>query len=89
MNVWVDGLAAGAEREWVGRRFSIGGATFEVRETCVRCRAVTLTPGQDQWDDTDLLREMDALWGHRDLGVLAVCVEPGRFGVDDAVLLDD
>ncbi|MDD9978829.1 MAG: MOSC domain-containing protein, partial [Boseongicola sp.] len=38
-NLWVDGLSAWEEHEWVGKTLKVGSATLQVREQITRCKA--------------------------------------------------
>ncbi len=85
-NIWLEGLAPWEEFEWIDRRLRIGSALLEVRERNTRCKATHSDPKTGR-EDTDVLRLLEDGWGHRDFGVYAVCIEPGRVALGDSATL--
>lgn len=87
-NIWLDGLQAWDEWDWIGKYVKIGNAVLEVRERNTRCRATHSNP-QTGAEDQDLLRVLDSNWGHRDFGVYSVCTTGGEICVGDEVSIHD
>ncbi|MBL4918766.1 MOSC domain-containing protein [Szabonella alba] len=85
-NLWVEGMAPFEEFDWIGRRLCIGEAVLEVREPITRCRATMANPETGRVD-ADTLTALEGGWGHRDFGVYAVVVTPGRIAPEDGVTL--
>lgn len=83
-NIWLDGLGPWQEFEWIGRRLSIGGVEFEVRERITRCVATHVDPDTGR-PDTDILGLLETGWGHRDFGVYAVAATSGEIATGDGV----
>lgn len=83
-NLYIDGLAPWAERDWVGKRIRVGLAELEVRENIVRCLATTasVTTGAR---DADTLGALEAGWGHQEFGVYAVVTKTGDISQADTV----
>ncbi|CTQ33891.1 MOSC domain-containing protein [Jannaschia rubra] len=84
-NLWVDGLPAWAEFDWVGRDLTLGTARFRVEQRITRCRATMANPDTGKVD-ADTLGELEAGWGHRDFGVYLTCIAPGRVALGDMLI---
>ncbi|PWC36409.1 MOSC domain-containing protein [Azospirillum sp. TSO35-2] len=87
-NLLIDGLDAWAERAWVGRTLTIGGAKLEVVEALDCC------PGHDVNPDTgiadlSLPTIMERGYGHSQIRLRARVVTGGRIAQGDPVILDD
>ncbi|MBE3637388.1 MOSC domain-containing protein [Mangrovicoccus algicola] len=85
-NLWIGGAAAWAEWDWVGRRLAIGDAVLEVVERNTRCLATHASP-ETGTRDLDVLRTLSGRWGHRDFGVYARVLSPGRIAPGDTATL--
>lgn len=83
-NIWLDGLEAWAEREWIGKTVRIGGAEILIREHIGRCVATTANPASGV-QDVDTLKILKANWGHTDLGIYGEIVKSGRVSLEDKV----
>ncbi|MBV0911457.1 MOSC domain-containing protein [Anianabacter salinae] len=83
-NLWIAGGAPFAETALVGHRFSIGDVTLEGLEPIARCRAVDASPDTGTYD-SDLCRDLHALTGAADFGILARVVSSGTVAVGDQV----
>ena len=85
-NLAVEGLGPWEEWGWVGRRLRLGEVELEVTERIERCRATEANPetGRREHDPVALLRRG---WGHKDFGVYARVLTPGRTALGDAVAL--
>ena len=83
-NLWVEGWAPFVEFDLIGRRLRLGGTTLEVVERVGRCRATDANP-ETGARDTDVLRLLEAEYGHTDLGVFCTVVEGGPVAQGDRV----
>lgn len=81
-NILLDGLAAWAERDWIGKVLRIGTAELEVRESIIRCLATTANPATGE-RDADTLGALKAAFGHQEFGVYAVVTQSGEAGLGD------
>lgn len=86
MNLWIRGVPAWAETDWIGRRIQIGGVTLEGAEPVGRCRAPEADPesGRRNVDTNTVLREA---FGHTEFGIYLRVTHAGRLGTGDAVAL--
>jgi uncharacterized protein len=87
-SILIDGCAAHAEDEWVGRRVRVGEAVLDVVRLDPRCVLTTRNP--DTGDrDADTLRWIDQTRGRVDgevcFGVYADVAEPGVVRVGDSI----
>jgi uncharacterized protein YcbX len=85
-NLWLDGGAAWAEFDLVGKDFRIGAALLEGIEPITRCRATEANPDTGQ-RDAATLSALEAGWGHTDFGIYAMVREPGHVATGDRVVL--
>lgn len=85
MNVWLTGLAPWAERDWVGRRFRLGGAVVEVIEETERCAATAVNPDSAE-RDLNVPRLLRGGYGHLCQGVYAIVREGGEVAVGDGLV---
>ena len=83
-NLWIDGIAAWAEFDWIDREIEIGGAKLRGIERIERCTATTANPETGQVD-FDTLGHLQNDWGHLDFGIRAEVIESGKINVGDAV----
>ncbi|MEF3048438.1 MOSC domain-containing protein [Pseudotabrizicola sp. L79] len=83
-NLWLDGLAAWAEFDLIGRHLQIGDAVLEVRQRITRCKATTVNPETGR-SDADTLAALQQHFGHEDFGTYAVVVQSGAVALGDEV----
>jgi len=86
VNLWVEGLAPWAERGWIGRAITLGGATLRGAEPIGRCRAPEANPATGT-RDVDVLRLLRAGWGHTEFGVYMDVTGAGEVATGDALAL--
>ncbi|GAB5470072.1 MAG: MOSC domain-containing protein [Rhodospirillales bacterium] len=85
-NLWLDGVEAWAEMNWVGRRLRIGEALLEVADKTERC-AVTMVNPDSAKRDLNIPRTLRAGYGHLDMGVYLRVVEEGAIKPGDTAEL--
>jgi uncharacterized protein len=83
-NVYVDGLPAWAEFDWVGCGVTIGSVRLEVAERITRCAATNVDPATGN-RDLNLPAALQRAYGHVDMGVYARVAGNGRIAVGDAL----
>lgn len=90
-NLWLDGLAPWAEREWAaGAVLRLGTAVLEVAKPIGRCAAIDVAPSGTPDGGSralNLLQAMRRGLGHTECGVYARVVTGGRVAVGDALEL--
>ena len=83
-NLWLDGLAPGEERGWVGGEIAIGPARLRVVEEIGRCRATEANPESGR-RDADVPRALPRAEGEAVFAVYAETLSGGRLAIGDAV----
>ena len=76
-NLWLDGVDAWDERNWVGRDIQIGDAVLHVHQPITRCKATMANPITGA-RDLDTLAVLQSNWGHMDFGVYASVTTGGQ-----------
>ncbi|MEL6768396.1 MAG: MOSC N-terminal beta barrel domain-containing protein [Pseudomonadota bacterium] len=84
-NLWLEGLAAWEEEEWVGREIALGEVRFRVDEPIGRCRATEASPLSGQYDAPTVAGLRKAR-GHTEFGVYATVIEGGALAEGAAVI---
>lgn len=85
-NLWLDGVAPWAERDWIGRPLLVGTARLEVVDVTRRCAATEVDPLTGA-RDFNVLKTLQGSYGHTECGVYARVIEGGRIAVGDPVTL--
>jgi uncharacterized protein YcbX len=83
-NIYVDGLAAFAEFDWVGRRVVAGEVPLAAIERINRCAATNVNP-ETAKRDLAIPRSLLQLFGHDECGIYLTVEAPGRLRVGDAI----
>lgn len=81
-NIWLSGVDAWSELEWMGKTIRIGEAEFEVREPCVRCPLTNTNPVTGI-RDTATVEALENSFGHKNFGVYAVVTKDGHVARGD------
>ncbi len=81
-NIWLDGVPAWDEENWVGQRIIINDVEFEVVEPINRCRATEANPDTGK-RDADTLGGLRHLRDHTHFGMLARVKNNGSIAVGD------
>ncbi|MEJ6399401.1 MOSC domain-containing protein [Yoonia sp. 208BN28-4] len=81
-NIWLDGLDAWAEDDWIGKTIRIGSATFAVIDMAERCKHTTANPVTGA-RDVDTLAALRNGWGHQNFSAYATVLTDGRITVGD------
>jgi len=83
-NIWIDGLDAWAERDWIGKSAAIGNTELRVKAPIARCNHTAANP-QTGKRDIDLLRVLRDTWDHQDFGVYAEVTQGGTIRLGDTL----
>jgi uncharacterized protein YcbX len=83
-NIYLDGVPAWAELDWIGREVEIGGTRFRAALRTRRCAAVDVNP-ETAARDTNLPKAIMQHVGHTDLGIYLEVLSDGVCSVGDAV----
>lgn len=85
-NVYVEGLPAWAEFDWLGREIAIGGGRLHIARRIPRCPATDVDPTSGARDMT-IPRTLMAAFGHADLGLYATVTAGGAITIGDGIRL--
>lgn len=85
-NIYLDGLAAWEELDWVGRDVRIGGLRLHGALPTRRCAAIDVNPITGQRDMT-LPKAIMRHRGHPNLGIYLEIIEDGSIHAGDKVVL--
>jgi len=83
-NVYVAGLPAWSERDWVGKRIAAGGVTFEGLRRIPRCAATNVDP-ETAARDLTIPASLERAYGRSDCGIYLSVVEGGGVAVGDEI----
>ena len=81
-NIWLDGVSAWDELDWIGKKIRIGEAELEVCEPIVRCLATAANPVTGV-RDADTLGTLKNTFGHQHFGVNAIVRKDGHVALGD------
>lgn len=85
-NLYLDGLDAWKEFDWVGKKVQIGGCVLEILMRIDRCAATNVNPDTGEID-MNIPLSLRKGFGHLDCGVHARVVEGGTINQGDTVTL--
>lgn len=74
-NLWLDGLDAWEEFNWIGKTLRIGEVEISIEERITRCLATTANPKTGE-RDADTLGALKT-WNHQDFGIYGVVKTSG------------
>ena len=80
-NLWLDGLEAWDEFNWIGKTLRIGEVEFNIEERITRCLATTVNTETGE-RDADTLGALKS-WGHQDFGIYATVKNTGVIHAGD------
>lgn len=83
-NIWLDGMPAWKEFDWIGKKIRIGQVEFEVTKPVERCIATTVNPDTGV-SDVETLKALRTNWGHIDFGVFGIVTKAGEITLNDTV----
>ena len=85
-NLYIDGLPAWAEFEWVGKRLRVGEAVIEVMARIDRCAATNVNPKNGEID-MNIPLDLRKGFGHIDCGVHTKVIMGGTIRPGDEITL--
>jgi hypothetical protein len=87
-NIYVSGLPAWAEFDWLGKKIRVAGQPlFVARERIGRCIATGVDPETGE-RDMNIPRTMLDVFGHKDCGLYLEPVADGRIAAGDEIGID-
>ncbi len=86
-NVYVDGLPAWAERNWVGKSARLGGANVRFVQETTRCAATNVNPMSGE-RDMHIPKLLQKTYDHANIGLYAEVTDAGSVSVGDHAEID-
>jgi len=83
-NLYVDGLPAWAEFDWVGSEIGIGATRLRIPARIPRCAATSVDPETGE-RAVNVVKGLRAAYGHYDMGVYGEVTNGGPIAVGDSV----
>ncbi len=85
-NIYIDGIDAWEERNWIGKIIKINNISFKVEKNIPRCVAINLKPNSDD-DNLDLLKSLKKNYNHFDMGIYLTALNNGPIKIGDKISL--
>jgi uncharacterized protein YcbX len=83
-NIFVDGVEAWEERNWIGKIIKINDISFKVEKNIPRCVAINLKPNTDD-NSLNLLQSLKKTYNHFDMGVYLTALNDGLINIGDNI----
>ena len=87
-NIYIDGLAAWEERNWIGKTININNIDFFVSSEISRCSATNLKPSTDIVT-TNLPNQLKKTYDHINMGIYLVPLQNGIISKNDKIIIYD
>ena len=85
-NIYVNGIDAWEERNWIGKIIKINNISFKVEKNIPRCVAINLKPNTDD-NSLDLLKSLKKTFNHFDMGIYLTALEDGKVNIGDEIII--
>ena len=85
-NIFVDGVDAWEERNWIGKIIKLNDISFKVEKNIPRCVAINLKPNTDD-NSLNLLQSLKKTYNHFDMGVYLTALDNGPINIGDNISL--
>ena len=83
-NIFVDGVDAWEERNWIGKIIKINDISFKVEKNIPRCVAINLKPNTDD-NSLNLLQSLKKNYNHFNMGIYLTALDDGQLNIGDNV----
>ena len=83
-NIYVDGIKAWEERNWIGKIIKINDVSFKVEKNIPRCVAINLKPKTDD-NSLNLLQSLKKTYNHFDMGIYLVALDDGKIQIGNKI----
>ena len=83
-NIYIDGIEAWEERNWIGKIIKINNISFKVEKNIPRCVAINLKPNTDD-NSLNLLQSLKKTFNHFDMGIYLTALDSGNINIGDTV----
>ena len=83
-NIYIDGIEAWEERNWIGKIIKINEISFKVEKNIPRCVAINLKPNSED-NSLNLLQSLKKTYNHFDMGVYLSALDDGKIDIGDTI----
>ena len=83
-NIYIDGIQAWEERNWIGQVIKINNISFKVEKNIPRCVVINLKPNTDD-DSLNLLQSLKKNYNHFDMGIYLTALDDGKINIGDTI----
>ena len=83
-NIYVDGIKAWEERNWIGQIIKINNVSFKVEKNIPRCVAINLKPKTDD-NSLNLLQSLKKTYNHFDMGIYLTSLDNGKIEIGNKI----
>ena len=87
-NIYIDGLEAWKERDWIGKTININNIKFFVSDEISRCSATNLKPSTDIVT-INLPNQLKKTYDHINMGLYIVPQQNGVISKEDKIIIHD
>ena len=87
-NIYIDGIAAWEERDWIGKTININNIKFFVSDEISRCSATNLKPSTDIVT-INLPNQLKKTYDHINMGLYIVPQQNGVISKEDKIIIHD
>ena len=87
-NIYISGLNAWEERNWLGKTININNVHFLVSDEIPRCSATNLKPNTDNIT-INLPNQLKKTYDHTNMGVYLIPLNDGEISIDNKINLND
>ena len=85
-NIYINGIDAWEEQNWIGKIIKINGISFKVEKNIPRCIAINLKPFSDD-NSLNLLQLLKKTYNHFDMGIYLTALSDGQLQVGNEVII--
>ena len=86
-NIYINGIEAWEERNWIGKIIKINNVSFKVEKNIPRCVAINLKPKTVE-NTTNLLQSLRKTYNHFDMGIYLTALNDGKINIGSSVELN-
>ena len=83
-NIYIDGIKAWEERNWIGQIIKINNVSFKVEKNIPRCVAINLKPKTDD-NSLNLLQSLKKTYNHFDMGIYLTSLDNGKIEIGNKI----
>ncbi len=84
-NIYIDGVNAWEEQNWVGKIIKINDISFKVEKNIPRCVAINLKPNSED-NSLNLLQSLKKNYNHFNMGIYLTALNDGKVNTGEKIL---